>query len=127
VTLHTPFLNVVPQRAKNDCAVACLAMLCGVSYEAALLAFQREPTHGVETREIRAAAKRLGHTLRLKRAFSSEDDTGLLAIRAPAWPHDHLVVLKEGLIVDTDATVWEYDVFLAAYGATAISLLTLDS
>jgi ABC-type bacteriocin/lantibiotic exporter with double-glycine peptidase domain len=123
---HTPFLNVIPQRAQMDCAVACLAMLTGVTYEAALLAFGSECASGVETRAIKAAAKKLGRKLTWSRRFDLENDTGLLAVRSDKWQGDHVVVLKEGLIVDTDATVWETDVFLAAYDATAMSLLTLD-
>lgn len=123
---HTPYLNVIPQRAALDCAVACVAMLCGVTYEAALLAFKREPIHGVRTRDIHAAARRLGHPLRWSRVFDLENDTGLLSVRSTKWKTDHLVVLKEGLIVDTDATLWEADIYLAAYDARPMSLMTAD-
>ncbi len=124
---HTPFLQVVPQRHKTDCSVACLAMLLGVSYEEALLALHvpRVVTHGVMVRHVIAAAKRLGKPLRFQRKFDLETDTGILGIRSVVWPMEHLVVLKDGLIVDTDATIWEADVFLSAYKAKAISLLTL--
>jgi hypothetical protein len=102
-------------------------MLLGVSYEKALLALkvERVLTHGVMVRHVLTAAKRLGQPLTFRRKFDLESDTGILGIRAQAWPLEHLVVLKDGLIFDTDATVWEADVFLSAYSAKAISLLTL--
>jgi ABC-type bacteriocin/lantibiotic exporter with double-glycine peptidase domain len=120
----TPFLSVVPQRSRMDCGVACLAMLCGVSYERALLA-TRGPVldQGMRTRQIQATARRLGRALTFCRTVDLENDTGLLAVRSVQWPHDHLVVLKDGLIVDTDASLWDVDVFLSAYDATVLSIL----
>ncbi len=124
---HTPFLSVIPQRHKTDCSVACLAMLLGVSYEKALLALkvERVLTHGVMVRHVLQAAKRLGQPLKFRRKFDLETDTGILGVRSEKWPMEHLVVLKDGFIVDTDATVWEADVYISAYQAKAISLLTL--
>ncbi len=124
---HTPFLQVVPQRHKTDCSVACLAMLLGVSYEAALLAMRlpHVVTCGVKVRDVLTAAKRLGYPLRFRRQFDLDTDTGILGVRSSKWPQEHLVVLKDGLIVDTDATIWDQDCFMAAYDAKAISLLTL--
>lgn len=122
--IHTPFLCVVPQRGSTDCGIACVAMLLGVSYETALIAFKKEPVRGVKTREIHAAARRLGRRLHWSRKFDLETDTGLLAVRFAST--EHLVVLKEGLIVDTDATIWEQDVYLAAYSGRAMSLMTLE-
>lgn len=123
----TPFLSVIPQRHGMDCAVACLAMLLNVSYETALLAFGTPAvlTGGAEVRAVKAAAKRLRQPLRLRLAFDLETDTGILGVRSAKWATEHLVVLKDGLIVDTDATIWDADVFLAAYDAQAVSLLTL--
>ena len=124
---HTPFLCVVPQRHSTDCSCACLAMLLGVSYEDALLAL-RAPhvvTRGVMVRQVLAAARRLGHPLRFCRTFDLDSDTGILGVKSPQWPTEHLVVLKDGLIVDTDATIWDVDVFLSAYDAKPTSLLTL--
>ncbi len=124
---HTPFLQVVPQRHKTDCSVACLAMLLGVSYEEALLALAvpHVVKRGVMVRQVLVAARRLGHPLRFQRQFDLDTDTGILGVRSAKWPQEHLVVLKDGLIFDTDATVWDQDCFMAAYDAKAISLLTL--
>lgn len=126
VVTHTPFLQVVPQRHSSDCAIACLAMLLGVTYEASLLAFGSELHNGAQTRAIKRAARKLGRVLRWSRRFDLETDTGLLSVRSAKWSGDHMVVLKEGLVVDTDASLWEADVYMSAYEATAMSLLTLE-
>lgn len=120
----TPFLQVHPQRTKADCAVACLAMFLGKSYEEVLIvAPHRVLKSGMEIRHVKQTAKKLGATLRLHRTFDPETDSGLLGVRSKKWPLEHLVVLWNGSIVDTDATLWEYDVFMKAYKAQPISLL----
>lgn len=126
--MPTPFLQVVLQRHKMDCAVACLAMILGLSYEDVLVAFKHHVIRqGATIRQIQAAAKSLGRPLVWSRRVGDlETDTGVLAVKSTQWSHDHLVILKEGLIVDTDATVWDVDVFLAAYEATPISILRVE-
>lgn len=119
--------TIIPQRHNMDCGVVCIAMLLGVSYEEVLLAFSFNVFKvGATTRQIQAAAKRLGKPLRLLRAIDLENATGILAVRSPKWPCDHLVILKEGQIVDTDATLWDADVFLSAYEAVPMSLLVME-
>lgn len=123
----TPFLSVIPQRHAMDCAVSCLAMLLGESYEKALTAFRHNViAQGATTNQIRAAAKVLGRSLRWRRAVDLESDSGLLAVTSPRWPSHHLVVLKDEMVVDTDATIWEVDVFMAAYDARPLSILTVE-
>ncbi len=105
--------------------MACLAMLLGLDYEIVLIAFQsiKPLTEGVKIRDVRAAAKVLGRTLRSTRTWNLQEDTGILAIHSKRWELDHLVVLWDGKVVDTDATVWDVDVFLSAYTARPLSLL----
>jgi hypothetical protein len=122
--MSTPFLSVVLQRHGMDCGVACLAMLLNVSYESALLAMGR--FNGACIREIKAAAVRLGTPLRLTRKFDLEHDTGILAVRSPKWGSDHVVILKDGLIVDTDGSIWDQDVYVGVYKITALSLLVRE-
>lgn len=126
--MHTPFLQVQVQRHKMDCSVACLAMLLGKSYEEALLAFDYNVMReGATIRQVKVAAKYLGTKLAWSRKLGDlETDTGILCVRSLKWPSDHLVVLKEGLIVDTDASIWDYDVYLAAYEAFPISILRAE-
>jgi hypothetical protein len=121
--MSTPILQVVLQRHPLDCAVACLAMLLNVSYEAALLAMGR--FNGAYIREIKAAAKRLGHPLRSTRKFDLDQDTGILAVRSAKWKTDHVVVLKDGLIVDTDGSIWDHDVYVSVNAITPLSLLVM--
>lgn len=124
--MATPFLQVVPQRHTMDCSVACLAMLLGVSYETVLMAFRHNViAQGATVRQIRQAASFLGRNLRWSRKFDLESDTGILGVRSTRWKSEHVVVLKEGLVVDTDATVWDTDVFISAYEAQAVSLMTI--
>ena len=102
-------------------------MLLGVSYEKALLAIGLESVieHGTYIIELKRAAKMLGKPLRNRKRFDIESDTGILMVKSPNWPSHHLVVLKDGLVIDTDATIWDVDVFLAGYTATVIGLLAL--
>lgn len=123
-----PFLNVCIQRHKMDCAVATLSMLLGHSYEEVLLAFRHNVIkQGASIRQVQMAARRLKSRLRWsRRAVDLEHDTGIIIVSGSKWKTDHLVLLKEGLIIDTDATIWEPDVFLSAYNVTVSSILTLE-
>jgi ABC-type bacteriocin/lantibiotic exporter with double-glycine peptidase domain len=124
----TPFLSIVVQRHKSDCSVACLAMLLGLSYEEVLVAFRHNViAKGATTRQILGAASRLGRPLRWTRKVDLEADTGLLALDSKKWPQQHLVVLKDELIVDSDATVWDADVYLAAYEAVPLSIIKAEA
>ncbi|MEQ1575842.1 MAG: hypothetical protein ABMA15_15520 [Vicinamibacterales bacterium] len=128
-TPHLPVIQMIPQRHTTDCSVATLAMLLGVSYEVALLAIRlpRVLTHGVQLRIVRQAAKRLGHPLQLRRQIDAENDTGILGVVSQVWDFEHLVILKEGIIVDAqDTSIWDFDSYMAAHQARAVSLLTLE-
>lgn len=126
--MHAPTLQVIPQRHDMDCGVACLAMLLGKSYEDVLMSFKHNVVRsGVTLRQLRHAAKRLGFCLSWSRKLGDLDtETGILCVRSVKWRNDHLVVLKDGMIVDTDATIWDQDVFMAAYEATPVSILRVE-
>jgi ABC-type bacteriocin/lantibiotic exporter with double-glycine peptidase domain len=128
--MDAPVLMVVQQRFPMDCGVACLAMICGVSYENALVAVAQDTPNvcisGMWTKQFQAAAKRLGYRLRQKRRPDLEQDTGILGLSCKTWPGDHVVVLREGLIIETDGTLWEPDVFLRHYKARPGSLLVAE-
>jgi len=129
--VDVPILRVVAQRHTNDCGVACLAMLCGVSYENALVAVALDVPNvcwsGMWTKHFQTAAKRLGFSLTPRKRVDLETDTGILSISSPNWPHDHVVVLREGLLIETDGTLWEPDVFLRHYGAKVGTLLVAEA
>jgi len=115
-----------------DCGVACLAMICGVSYEAALIAVAKIVpdicTDGIyANRQLKAAAKDLGFKLRVTRRIDWEQDTGILNVVLETREHDHLVVLREGLVIETDGTLWEPDVFLRHNNGRPGTLLVAES
>ena len=119
-----PFLKIQLQRHPMDCAVVCLAMLLGLEYEEVLMAFRHNVmAEGATLKQLRTAATRLGHKIHEKPHFDMDTATGIIDVRSGQWHNDHLVVLKDGMIFDTDATVWEADVFLSAYAATPLRLL----
>lgn len=125
---HTPFLKVIPQRHQGDCTVACLAMLLGISYEDSLLAFASAEimTSGAYVRAIIVAARHFNRTLRRRRKFDIETDSGILVITSKEWKVDHVVILKDGLIIDTDSTIWDADIYFAVNKARGVGLLTLE-
>lgn len=129
-----PFVNVTLQQTHADCGIAAFAMLAGVSYVDALTAAvtpSRLKPHvgGMQTRQVVAMAKRLGHKLVLRRQFDLENDTGLLSVErlepVPDTWMQHMVLLKWGLIFDTDGTVWETDVYFAQHKFRPLSLLVV--
>src|SRR6185369_293575 len=103
-------------------------MLLGLSYEEVLMAFRHNViAEGATTRQILGAARRLNRPLHWTRKIDLESDTGLLALESQKWPRQHLVVLKDELIVDSDATVWDADVYLAAYEAVPLSIIKAEA
>lgn len=126
--VSAPFLQVVIQRHQMDCAVACLAMLLGKSYEAVLVAFPHNViAKGASMRQMQMAARALGHRLRFRRAVNMEQDAGIVSLASIRWKFNHVVVLKDEMIIDTDATIWEADVFMAAYEARPLSILVREN
>lgn len=100
-------------------------MFLGVRYEDVLLAFDRPVIDGgAWVADIKRAAAKLKMPLRLRRSFDLDSDTGILGIDFVGRPQNHVVVLHEGLVFDTDGTVWEVDDYLTAENAKAVSLLT---
>ena len=128
--MDAPILRVVLQRHEMDCGVACLAMICGVSYENALVAVAQVVPNvcavGIWSTQMQVAAKHLGFTLKTRRRVDLEADTGILTLSSKKWPSDHVVVLREGLVIETDGTLWEPDVFIRHYGAKVGTLLEAE-
>ena len=106
--------TLVPGREPADCVVSSLAMYLNVSYEDALRAVTMADKEffgkkGIWTRQIKKAAKLLGQPLKLKRKFDFNEDYGLLLL------NDHCTILRNGLVIDPDKTVWEWEDFLEHY------------
>jgi hypothetical protein len=124
---HTVGLRLVPQRHETDCSVAALATLFGVTYEEALLAVGDVGVikgSGVMVKAIKLAAVTLGCPLRLKRQIDLNNDIGIAGIRFAGKNMEHVVILREGLIIDLqDMTVWDVDDYLDIHKAKLVSLL----
>lgn len=119
---HLPVLRMVEQRGDNDCGVAALATYSGMNYEDVYHAYavtSGKAVHktGVTMTDIIAAASALGFNMSLRRRVRLDDDFGILAVKTPKRKTpEHVVVLYEGHIYDTDRTVWEAEDFLKAEG-----------
>ena len=100
-------LRFVPQQeGHGDCAVASLAMLCGVDWPTAFAAFD-DPAGVLATgatpwAEFRRAAARLGVPTRVKRRPDLTQDTGVLYCTDLDGPDGHAAFLWAGRIVDGD-------------------------
>jgi hypothetical protein len=123
-----PLLYMTTQRHSGDCGVAALAMCLGVSYEDALLALGGEvPTvlrRGVWMVELQRAADRLGMPMTLKRRCDLEMDDGVLQVMYRRGKDQHVVLLREGLVFDTDTSVWRPEDYAQATRARFGALLT---
>lgn len=128
--MDAPILKIALQHTKTDCAIAVLAMLLGFDYGEVLLVTAyvapKVLTEGMSTKQIRAVAKRLGFSTTRKRGIDLLGDTGALTVSREDWPTDHLVVLREGLIVETDGTLWDTDMFMASYRTEPKHLLVFE-
>ncbi len=120
-------LSIVSQRTAGDCAVACLAMLLGLSYERVRVAFRRQVERdGASVWQIQAAAERLHRRLRWRTLVDLETSTGILWVRSAQWrDKHHLVLLKDGHVINTDATLFDVDVYLSVYHAKVEGMLVL--
>jgi hypothetical protein len=97
---YAPVLRLVPQRNESDCAIATLASLTGISYEEVLL-------------------KRKGR-------YDPETSTGILSVsnaKASIW---HVAILRQGSIIDTDNSIWDWDIYLASKRLRPGSLLVME-
>ena len=107
-----------------DCAVATLAMLCGVGYGEALAAFpkpHRVLKAGVYLTELQSAAKRLGINTARRKRFDIEEDTGIMHV---SGKDEHLVFLWAGRIIEGNGECWlEPLCYLDANGYTPQSLI----
>lgn len=130
--MSLPFVELILQRSTADCGITALAMLLGRPYEdvfvAAITKKYRQPHKaGMYARQIQELSRRLGTKLVLKRTWDLENSCGLLTVeKIDKTEQDfaqHLVLLKFGLIFDTDATCWEPDFYFEKQGFKPVSIL----
>jgi hypothetical protein len=123
-----PVLRLVLQREADDCAIAALATIAGTSYEDALRAvIQIDPKYqgkrGLWIRQLEQAASVLGMPLKRRRKYDLDEDTGLLSIKLRYTDGDHIALLANGLICETNGCLWEPSVYLSCRHATVGILL----
>lgn len=110
-------INLVTMRDEGDCAVCCLAMVCGVTYAAVLQHCSKRAKateNGLSNYQMRTVAARMGRTLRLK-AVPEDDDIGILTLEKTydAKCQHAVVYVKDTIINPRDGEFWtDLDAFL---------------
>ena len=128
-----PYVELVLQQSPADCGIAALAMLLGRKYAdvfaAAITKSDPDPHNlGMSIAAIKATAKRLGTTLRLSTHWDLETSCGILKmkyLKKRKGARYHVLLLKFGLLFDTDGTVWEPDVYFSTFHFTPVSIFTV--
>lgn len=127
-----------PQLAPRECGIACLTMLTRYPYAyvkaLALEVKKTEKIFGMWHKEVIQVAAMLGYTLFRRKTYDPAEDVGILNVKGvkgsngeewDGW--SHYVVLYEGLIFDTDLTVYTLQQFKAVYPKGKLcSLLRLE-
>lgn len=128
------FIKVCSKRHDNDCAVCCLVMLLGVSYEAALVAIATvDPlmaNKGLFNKQLKAVAKKLGFRLKTVRKgrYDLNEAVGILGVTLTDKV-EHAVILLRGTIIDPeeDGIVWDSaEAYFEAKTKKVGSLLILE-
>lgn len=103
------------QRHVSDCGVAALAMFLGATYEDVLIALGPSALRkGVWFSQLIRAASDFGVTLKRKPSWDAEADEGIAQVCLARRRLNHVMVLRAGLLFDTDLTVWEPEDWLQA-------------
>ena len=121
-------VRMVQQRHDADCTVAALAMLLSVSYEEALLVMNdpRVLSEGAYLTQIVTAADYFGVTLRKLTRWKVETHEGIARVNFKKdTTRPHVVVVRRGLLFDTNNEVWTPDAYLAEQRATFGTLLQI--
>lgn len=110
-------INLVTMRDEGDCAVCCLAMVCGVTYSDVLQCCPKRAqatVNGLSNRQMQNVATRLGRTLRLL-TEPEDDDIGILTLTKTydAQCQHAVVYVKDTIINPRDGEFWtDLDAFL---------------
>lgn len=128
-----PMMRVWPQRGEGDCSIACLAMLCNVTYEDALEAMTsiapKAHRRGAWATNMIDAAAKFGVSLVKRKPLALEHSTGILGVTITEKRRrvGHVVILRWGLIIDPDdGVIWEPETYIATKKATVNYLLTRE-
>jgi hypothetical protein len=101
----------VPQREDRDCTIAVLSMISGCTYEDALRTAcdvdDEGASDGLWVTQLIDAANVLGVPLKRRRRFDIGADAGILyLVDRKDDCERHVVLLKKGIVIDTDGYVW---------------------
>ena len=125
--MGAPIMRIESRRQSNDCAAWALATYLGVPYEdvwTQVLKLDRSKgRNGLHTKTILRIADSLGRPLaKVRPASITEDSYGVITVTHPS--NGHAAVVRNGLVFDTDATVWDLPTWLEASGYLLDHLLT---
>lgn len=120
-----PVNRIESRRQSDDCAVWAIAVYLGLPYEQVFSKMMKKDRHrgrnGLGVATMQRIAQSLGHPLMLKkRSEDLHEEYAILLVE------DHAVVLRNGLVFDTDATVWDVDEWLRAEDYTCCGLLVAE-
>jgi hypothetical protein len=123
--MPSPLLTMIAQRHEGDCVAAALSMLISVSYEEALLALDDPAvlSSGAWLTQIVRAADKFGVTLKQRNRWKPETHEGIARVRTKS--HAHAVVVRRGLVFNTDHKIWVPDEYLSHYRAKFGALLEI--
>ena len=123
-----PIARLVQQRHDADCTVAALAMLLSISYEEALLVMNepRVLADGAWLTQIIVAAGFLGTTLRRRTKWDATRHEGIARVNhRKKSMRPHVVVIRRGVLFDTDYSIWTPDAYLEEHRASFGTLLQI--
>lgn len=125
--MGAPIMRIEARRQSNDCAAWALATYLGVPYEAVwghVVKLDRSKgRYGLHTKTILRIAEALGRPLlKVGPSGINEDSYGVLMVSHPK--NGHAAVVRNGLVFDTDSTVWDLPSWLEAVGYSIEHLLT---
>lgn len=117
-----PVNRIESRRQSSDCGVWALATYLGIPYEQVFSKTvrldKRKGEDGLTVATMQRIAKSLGHPLDFRRRVEDlHDEYGIMLVE------DHVVVLRNGLVFDTDATVWDVDSWLHVKEYTCCGVL----
>lgn len=105
-----PVNKIVTQREANDCGIVALSMYLGATYEdvlrVAAVADSGQAKGGLWATTMITIARKLGHRLKRRKRINWTSDYGIL--RLP----EHCAVLRSGLVIDCDGTIWGAEAYL---------------
>lgn len=125
---HETPIHIVVQRTDSDCTIAVLAMLTGLSYEDVLIAAARLTPceNGMYLTQVQKVAEELGVDLAAKKVGRYDPEASRGILHVSKRKQYHVVILDRGRIIETDGSLWDYDVYLASSKYKPGSLLVME-